>query len=73
MVEVKVGDKFARHHDWSGRILETRTVVKVSDKSIWFEDAGKNTYRVKNTGSEYYYMPWLKDSKLKDCYSLVKE
>ena len=32
MVEVKVGDTFSSHHDWSNRVISTRTVTKVTEK-----------------------------------------
>lgn len=47
MVEVKVGDTFSSHHDWSDRVISTRTVTKVTEKSIWMQDVSGNTYRVK--------------------------
>lgn len=73
MVEVKVGDTFSSHHDWSDRVISTRTVTKVTEKSIWMQDVSGNTYRVKNTGKDGYYMPYLKGFDLKRYFTLDKK
>lgn len=73
MAEVKVGDTFSRYHDWSNSVLDTRTVTKVTEKSIWMKDTSGNTYRVKNTGANGYYMPSLKGFDLKRYFTLDKK
>ena len=50
-------------------VLDTRTVTKVTEKSIWMKDASGNTYRVKNTGANGYYMPILKGFTLKNYFT----
>ena len=73
MVEVKVGDTFSRHHDVFDTVLDTRTVTKVTEKSIWMQDVSGNTYRVKNTGSDGYYMPFFKGFDSKEFFTLDKK
>lgn len=66
MVEVKVGDTFSNYYE--DRLLSTRTVVKVSDKSIWMQNASGHVFRVKNTGADGYWMPVHKGFKTKNYF-----
>lgn len=73
MVEVKVGDTFSSHHNWSNRVMNTRIVTKVTESSIWMQDSSGNTYRVKNDGKDGYYMPISKGVELKKYFTLNEE